>query len=156
MTETPGDHLAKAIAAVDEADRWRSLDPQAWPRADTDDQTRLAFHDACVKSARLHLDIAKLAARRPTGPADRLRDNVESASSEYPKAGQRWSDDDQTELLQLWTEGTPVADIASTLGRKPSAIESRLRKSAPQHPRTIAELADAPIAFPAAETKAPY
>ncbi|MCD0445840.1 helix-turn-helix domain-containing protein [Glycomyces sp. A-F 0318] len=156
MTSIPSDHLAKAIAAVEEADRWRALDPATWPRNDVDDATRLAFHDACVKSARLHLDIAKLAARKPGAAADRVRDNAELADAAYPKAGQRWSDEDQAELMQLWTEGARVADIASTLGRKPSAIELRLRKTAPHHPRTMTELADAPIEVSTGNTEASF
>lgn len=42
--------------------------------------------------------------------------------------------------MQLWTKGAWVADISPTLWRKSSAIEPRLRKTVPQHPRMIAEL----------------
>ncbi|WP_157975193.1 hypothetical protein [Glycomyces dulcitolivorans] len=148
MTELPGEHLAKAIAALDEADRWRSLDPRHWPRQDADDATRLAFHDAGIKSARLHVDIAKLTARRPFAAADRARDNAESAETGYPNAGHRWRPEDQDDLLRYWDVGVPVAAIAVALGRKPSAIETRLRQTLPAHPRTIAELADQPIVLP--------
>ncbi|MEU5874195.1 hypothetical protein AB0A73_21895 [Glycomyces sp. NPDC047369] len=153
MTELPADHLAKAVAALDEADRWRSLDPAQWPRQDTDDATRLAFHDASIKSARLHLDIAKLTARKPFATADRTRDDVESAATDYPNAGKRWSSEDQAALLTQWTDGTSIAAIATALGRKPSAITTRLRQTAPLHPRTVTELGDGPIVLPEAATE---
>lgn len=148
MTELPADHLAKAVAALTEADRWRSPDSAQWPRQDTDDATRLAFHDASIKSARLHLDIAKLTGRRPFATADRTRDDVESAASGYPNAGKRWSSEDQAVCSRSGPTAASIAAIATALGRKPSAITTRLRQTAPQSPRTIAELGDDPIVLP--------
>ena len=51
-----------------------------------------------------------------------------SARQENPNAYDPWTEEADTELKQMWSEGTSVADIAAHFGRKQSAIITRLKK----------------------------
>jgi hypothetical protein len=46
----------------------------------------------------------------------------------HSKAYQPWSRDEEDRLRAAFERGAPVSQIAETLGRKPGAIRSRMRK----------------------------
>jgi DNA-binding CsgD family transcriptional regulator len=46
----------------------------------------------------------------------------------YPRAYERWSEDDDRRLAALFGDGNSAATIGRQLGRQPSAIRSRLAK----------------------------
>ena len=47
---------------------------------------------------------------------------------EYPRAYERWTDMEDTELTGMCQKGSTVAEIADHLGRQPSAIRARITK----------------------------
>ena len=54
--------------------------------------------------------------------------SIYAARQENPNAYDPWTEEADTELKQMWSEGTSVADIAAHFGRKQSAIITRLKK----------------------------
>jgi DNA-directed RNA polymerase specialized sigma24 family protein len=46
----------------------------------------------------------------------------------FPKAYEKWTDDDDNLLTQKFGEGMSVAELAEIFQRQPSAIRSRLAK----------------------------
>lgn len=54
--------------------------------------------------------------------------SVYACRQEHPNAFDPWSEEADTELRQMWSEGSSVADIAKHFGRKESAIIVRMRK----------------------------
>lgn len=48
--------------------------------------------------------------------------------SPHPHAYKRWSPDEEQQMISLYESGQSIAGIASRLGRRPSAIRSRLRR----------------------------
>lgn len=48
--------------------------------------------------------------------------------SKHPKAYTKWTQEEEAILTEGFLRGKSVEELASILGRKPSAIESRLRK----------------------------
>ena len=54
--------------------------------------------------------------------------SVYAARQEHPNAYDPWTEEMDTELTFMWSEGTSVSDIADHLGRKKSAIIVRMKK----------------------------
>ena len=46
----------------------------------------------------------------------------------YPRAYERWTQDEDTRLVAMYGEGTPLDELAARFQRQPSAIRSRLEK----------------------------
>lgn len=74
-----------------------------------------------LRLARLLLDGQFTSPKEP--PA-----NFEEIRQEHPKAYLPWNELQDEKLRQLFTEGSPVADLAVTLQRTKGAIRSRLTK----------------------------
>ena len=55
-------------------------------------------------------------------------DRVAKVKQTHPRAYERWTDEEDSELAGMCQEGRTVAEIADHLGRQPSAIRSRLAK----------------------------
>lgn len=54
--------------------------------------------------------------------------SIYAARQEHPNAFDPWTEDADSELTQMWSEGASVNDIAEHFGRKPSAIIRRIKK----------------------------
>lgn len=54
--------------------------------------------------------------------------SVYAARQEHPNAYDPWTEEADSELARLWSEGKSVADIADHFGRKNTAIITRLKK----------------------------
>lgn len=54
--------------------------------------------------------------------------SIYAARQENPNAYDPWTEEADTELRQMWSEGTSIADIADHFGRKQSAIIVRMKK----------------------------
>ena len=54
--------------------------------------------------------------------------SVYAASQDHPNAYDPWTDEADSELVQMWEEGKSVTEIADHFGRKSSAIISRMKK----------------------------
>ena len=54
--------------------------------------------------------------------------SVYAARQEHPNAYDPWTDEADSELVQMWEEGKSVTEIADHFGRKSSAIISRMKK----------------------------
>jgi hypothetical protein len=77
-----------------------------------------------------YLDIFNAAAEalrlnklRPT-----TRDGLTEVRERHPRAYELWDEDEDGQLAFLLSNGTPIAEIAKSLQRQPSAIRSRIRK----------------------------
>lgn len=71
---------------------------------------------------------------RDSRPRDHNRAHARTAETDegqtYPRAHERWSSEEDEQLADLFfNAGRTVPEIASELGRKPSAIAARLRRS---------------------------
>lgn len=55
--------------------------------------------------------------------------SMQRARAAYPRAYEKWEPVEEERLMKLHQAGRSIRDIASELGRQPSAIESRLRTS---------------------------
>ena len=53
---------------------------------------------------------------------------VASLRKHYPRAYEKWTVEDDEELRSLFDKRMSIVDMAKYFQRKPSAIESRLRK----------------------------
>lgn len=53
---------------------------------------------------------------------------VDRVREKYPRAYERWTEDEDAELQQLHQQGVPTSEIAAHFGRQPNAITSRLIK----------------------------
>ena len=62
-----------------------------------------------------------------TGPRDRMY--VERKRDSYPRAYEKWQPEEEEQLADMFKAGRTIPDIASELGRQPSAVVSRLRIS---------------------------
>ena len=51
---------------------------------------------------------------------------ITETRKKYPKAYEYWIKQEEEELTKLFKEGMTLSEIANHLGRKPSAIRSRL------------------------------
>lgn len=54
--------------------------------------------------------------------------SIYAARQENPNAYDPWTEEADTQLRQMWEDGTSVADIAQHFGRKQSAIIVRMKK----------------------------
>lgn len=54
--------------------------------------------------------------------------SIYAAKQENPNAYELWTEEADAELARLWSEGMSVADIADHLGRRNTAIITRLKK----------------------------
>lgn len=54
--------------------------------------------------------------------------SVYAARQDHPNAYDPWTDEADSELVQMWEEGKSVTEIADHFGRKCSAIISRMKK----------------------------
>ena len=54
--------------------------------------------------------------------------SVYAARQDHPNAYDPWTDEADSELVQMWEEGKSVTEIADHFGRKSSAIISRMMK----------------------------
>ena len=54
--------------------------------------------------------------------------SIYAAKQENPNAYEPWTEEADSELARLWSEGKSVADIADHFGRKNTAIITRLKK----------------------------
>ena len=54
--------------------------------------------------------------------------SVYAARQDHPNAYNPWTDETDSELVQMWEEGKSVTEIADHFGRKSSAIISRMKK----------------------------
>lgn len=76
-------------------------------------------------------DVTALCHGRSADPrGKRKADRQDETRRRFPKAGERWSEQDDRELLRLHAEGWNDARLGENFGRKPSAIRSRRRKLA--------------------------
>jgi len=82
-----------------------------------------ATNDDAIK--RLQDEFVRDAGGRTPAPAAPRFGNTRGARS---KAYQPWSRDEEDRLRAYFEKGAPVSQIAETLGRKPGAIRSRMRK----------------------------
>lgn len=46
----------------------------------------------------------------------------------YPRAYERWTENEDTHLAAMYAQGTPLEELAARFQRQPSAIRSRLEK----------------------------
>jgi len=74
---------------------------------------------------RLHGEFVREAGGEMRAPAAPRFGNTRGAQS---KAYQPWSRDEEDRLRAAFEKGAPLSQIADTLGRKPGAIRSRMRK----------------------------
>jgi ATP-dependent DNA helicase PIF1 len=100
---------------------------------DMSDQARNTYGKAGqAELARLHAEFLRQIGARPhasaasrpddgAGTFDRLRKS-------HANAYRPWSEDEEDRLRIFFDKGAPVSQIAETLGRKPGAIRSRMRK----------------------------
>jgi hypothetical protein len=61
---------------------------------------------------------------------ERPRVDINEIRVTHPKAYDGWTDDDDALLVDDFRDGRTIEDLAHTLQRQPSAIESRLKKLA--------------------------
>ena len=54
--------------------------------------------------------------------------SVYAARQDHPNAYDPWTDEADSELVQMWEEGKSITEIADHFGRKSSAIISRMKK----------------------------
>lgn len=50
----------------------------------------------------------------------------------HPRAYEKWTEEEDAELLSLHGAGTPLSKLATHFRRQPSAIRSRLAKLSPE------------------------
>ncbi len=78
---------------------------------------------------RLHEEFVREAGGEMRAPAaPRMGQNFTDIRKTHAKAYQPWSRDEEDRLRAFFEKGAPVSQIADTLGRKPGAIRSRMRK----------------------------
>jgi hypothetical protein len=89
------------------------------------------YHDICQAAAEA---LSLSAVGRPN-----YAERMEGIRRENPRAYEKWTDEEDAQLRQLFQSQTPQNEIARILQRKPSAIRSRLVKLnlvTPQRPKT--------------------
>jgi len=74
---------------------------------------------------RLHDEFVRDSGGEIRAPAAPRFGNTRGARS---KAYQPWSRDEEDRLREAFEKGAPISQISETLGRKPGAIRSRMRK----------------------------
>ncbi len=90
-------------------------------------EAALRAHQTCDarEISRLQQEFIRDAGGRTPAPAAPRFGSTRSARS---KAYQPWSRDEEDRLRDFFDKGAPISQIADTLGRKPGAIRSRMRK----------------------------
>ena len=78
---------------------------------------------ACVPTGIISVETPEIAAVPPAKSY-----SVATVRKEFTQAYAPWSEQDDTYLQRRFLEGASVADMAGEFGRKPGAIQSRLRK----------------------------
>jgi hypothetical protein len=68
------------------------------------------------------LDILKVNAQKNTD------DHIEKVRKQHPRAYEKWTEDEEALLIEMFENNVPFEDIASKLKRQTGAIRSRLRK----------------------------
>jgi ATP-dependent DNA helicase RecQ len=63
-----------------------------------------------------------------SSPSD---ERLQAIREEYPRAYEKWTPDEDEELLSLHAAGTPLSRLVTHFQRQPSAVRSRLAKLAP-------------------------
>ncbi len=53
---------------------------------------------------------------------------IEEARKKHPKAFEKWTEKEETELKNLYEQGTPLDNLSHQFGRKVTAIKARLVK----------------------------
>jgi ATP-dependent DNA helicase RecQ len=62
-------------------------------------------------------------------------EHLQTIKQDHPRAYEKWTQEDDAELLSLHAAGTPVSELATHFRRQPSAIRSRLAKLSPESDR---------------------
>ena len=89
---------------------------------DNMDIRRLPYlSDKDVKRLKKYLKAYKLLTGEP-------RYSVEACKQEYPNAYEPWSDDEDSRLTDMLSQGKSPEEIATILQRKPGGIRSRMKK----------------------------
>lgn len=93
-------------------------------------EAALAAHRATDDGAikRLQDEFIGEAGGSPAASAPRAANSVAEIRRTHAQAYQPWSRDEEDRLRAAFENGAPVRQIADTLGRKPGAIRSRMRK----------------------------
>src|SRR5262249_4616018 len=74
-----------------------------------------------------------LAGPPPSAPAPSVSDErLLAIKEQHPRAYEKWTEQEDAELLSLHTAGAPLPQLAMRFQRQPSAIRSRLAKLAPE------------------------
>jgi len=84
--------------------------------------------DQEVKKHWKSMSDAERDARRPESPRQDGRDRLRAIKARHPRAYQRWSEEEHTQLRRLVGEGRSEKTIAAMMQRQPSAIRSRIFK----------------------------
>jgi DNA-binding NarL/FixJ family response regulator len=80
----------------------------------------LTYHDIFTAAAEA---LAVADSAPPT-----YEERVEEIHQQHPRAYEKWTDDEDARLTELFRSGNTAKQIAETLQRQPSAIRSRLAK----------------------------
>jgi (p)ppGpp synthase/HD superfamily hydrolase len=89
---------------------------------DNMDIRRLPYlSDKDIKRLKKYLKAYKLLTGEP-------RYSVEACKQEYPNAYEPWSDDEDSRLTDMLSQGKSPEEIATILQRKPGGIRSRMKK----------------------------
>jgi len=97
----------------------------------SESETALATHRKLerVEVRRLHDEFVREAGGEMRAPAaPRLGKSFTDMRKTHAKAYQPWSRDEEDRLRAYFENGTSISQISETLGRKPGAIRSRMRK----------------------------
>jgi len=54
--------------------------------------------------------------------------SVERIRQQYPKAYARWTEEEDRFLTEAWKQNMAIDELAGQFGRRPGAVQSRLRK----------------------------
>jgi ATP-dependent DNA helicase RecQ len=65
-------------------------------------------------------------------PSSAHDERLQTIKQGHPRAYERWTQEEDTELLSLYAAGTPLSQLAAHFRRQPSAIRSRLAKLSPE------------------------
>jgi ribonuclease D len=72
-------------------------------------------------------------ALRPSAlPPSAHEEHVRTIQQQHPSAYEKWTQEDDTELLSLHAAGTSLSQLATHFQRQPSAIRSRLARLLPE------------------------
>jgi ATP-dependent DNA helicase RecQ len=80
-------------------------------------------------------DEQRLTPSPPTSSAEtssNYEERLESVKQDHPRAYERWTEEEDADLLSLYSAGTPLPQLATRFQRQPSAIRSRLAKLSPE------------------------